>query len=104
MGRIARADHLPRGFVRRPRLLAAVAGGQLPVTLLVVLATNAALAQHRWPGWLELVRTHPWLSLVVLEAVTVCLAVVVLALSGRDQPANAHVGDPPRGPGPAAGS
>jgi hypothetical protein len=51
MGRIARADHLPRGFVRRRRLLAAVVGGQLPVTLLVVLATNAALAQHRWPGW-----------------------------------------------------
>ncbi len=94
MGRIARADPLPRGFVRRRRLLAAVAGGQLPVTLLVVLATNAALAQHRWPGWLELVRTHPWLSLVVLEAVTVCLAVLVSGLSGPDQHAKAPVGDP----------
>jgi hypothetical protein len=65
MGRIARADHLPRGFVRRPRLLAAVAGGQLPVTLLVVLATNAALAQHRWPGcwsWCERIRGSLLLS------------------------------------------
>lgn len=74
--------------------MAAVAGGQLPVTLLVVLATNAALAQHRWPGWLELVRTHPWLSLVVLEAVTVCLAVLASVLSGRDQHANVPVGGP----------
>lgn len=94
MGGIARADHLPRGFVRRRRLLVAVAGVQLPVTLLVVLATNVALAQHPWPGWLELVRTHPWHSLVVLEAVTVCLAVLVSVLSGRDQRANALVGDP----------
>jgi NACHT domain len=84
IGRMVRADRRPRGFVRRRRLLAAVTGAQLPVTLLVALTTDAALAQHRWPGWLELVRTHPWPSLVVLEAVTVCLAVVVLALSSRD--------------------
>jgi len=38
MGRIARADPLPRGFVRRRRLLVVVAGVQLPVTLLVALA------------------------------------------------------------------
>jgi hypothetical protein len=82
MGMMARANPLPRGFVRRPRLfLVVVAGVQLPVTLLVGFATNAALAQHQWPGWLELVRTNPWRSLVVLEAVTVGVGVGVV-LSG----------------------
>ena len=91
MGMMARANPLPRGFVRRPRLfLLVVAGVQLPVTLLVGFATNAALAQHQWPGWLELVRTNPWRALAALETLTVCLAVLVSVLSGRDQ----RVGDP----------
>ncbi|MGH3864672.1 MAG: NACHT domain-containing protein [Pseudonocardiaceae bacterium] len=76
--------------MRRRRLLVAVAGLQLPVTLLLGFATNAALAQHRWPGWLELVRTHPWHSLAALEALTVCLAVLVSVVSGRDP----RAGDP----------
>ncbi|MGB8202740.1 MAG: NACHT domain-containing protein [Pseudonocardiaceae bacterium] len=86
MGMMARADPLPYRSVRRRRLfLVAVAGVQLPVTLLLGFATNMALAQHRWPVWLELVRTHPWHSLAALEAVTVCLAMVVSMASGRDQ-------------------
>ncbi|MGW0436639.1 hypothetical protein ACWDV4_29335 [Micromonospora sp. NPDC003197] len=49
-------------------------------TVLTGLITNEASAQQRWPGWLELVRTHPWQSLGVLALLLVGLTVALAVL------------------------
>ncbi|MFI9644166.1 hypothetical protein ACIG87_29630 [Micromonospora sp. NPDC051925] len=67
---------------RRPRMAAAIAvtGVLSAATVLTGLITNEASAQQRWPGGLELVRTHPWHSLGVLALLLVGLTVVLTAL------------------------
>ncbi|MFC8848982.1 MULTISPECIES: hypothetical protein [unclassified Micromonospora] len=73
-------------------------------TVLTGLITNEASAQQRWPGWLELVRTHPWLSLGALALLLVGLTVVLAALptGNAEREASAALGDPaadlPRAP------
>jgi hypothetical protein len=39
--------------------------------LLANLALNAASAQARWPGWLDLVRVYAWLALAIFAAALV---------------------------------
>lgn len=58
----------------------AVTGVLSAATVLTGLITNEASAQQRWPGGLELVRTHPWHSLGVLALLLVGLTVVLAAL------------------------
>jgi hypothetical protein len=45
------------------------------LSLVNALVVNAASAAAQWPGWLDYLRRHPWLALVVFTAVTVLLAV-----------------------------
>jgi hypothetical protein len=77
---------------RRGLFVVAVSGGIPLIALLVALATNEASAQHRWPGWLELVRTHPWPSLAVFGTIA-CLVALVQAWLEREHRANVSVGD-----------
>ncbi|MFC7614340.1 hypothetical protein ACFQV2_13220 [Actinokineospora soli] len=44
--------------------------------MLVGLATNAASNTSRWPGPLDLLRTQPWWSLLVLAVAGLVLVVV----------------------------
>ncbi|MEW2331833.1 hypothetical protein AB0880_29025 [Micromonospora chersina] len=57
-----------------------VTGVLSAATVLTGLITNEASAQQRWPGWLELVRTHPWHSLGVLALLLVGLTIVLTVL------------------------
>lgn len=68
--------------MRTPRIVVvvAVAGVLSAATVLTGLITNEASAQQRWPGWLELVRTHPWHSLGALAGLLVGLTVLLAAL------------------------
>jgi hypothetical protein len=50
------------------------------VALLVGLAANSASAQDKWPGWLDLVRVHPWPALTVLSAFAAVLAATIASL------------------------
>jgi NACHT domain len=43
----------------------------LIIGLLANLALNAASAQARWPGWLDLVRVYAWLALAIFAAALV---------------------------------
>jgi hypothetical protein len=43
------------------------------VGMLANLAINAASAHGHWPGWLDLIRVHSWLSLVIFVAVLAAL-------------------------------
>lgn len=60
------------------------AGVLSAATVLTGLITNEASAQQRWPGALEVVRTHPWHSLGVLALLLVGLTIVMAALPARD--------------------
>ncbi|MEV4626838.1 hypothetical protein AB0J90_11190 [Micromonospora sp. NPDC049523] len=78
-------------------VLVIAATGVLSVaTVLTGLITNEASAQQRWPGWLELVRTHPWHSLGLLALLLVGLTIVLVLPD--DEKTNSAVGHP-RGPG-----
>ena len=39
-------------------------------------AVNVASGQARWPGWLDLVRRHPWPAVAILTAAGLILAVI----------------------------
>jgi hypothetical protein len=78
--------------LRRILLALAVAGCVSVVGLLAGLVTNVASAQQQWPGWLEVLRRHPWQSLVVLAVVTALLAAVVGRLPDRDRQGAARTG------------
>lgn len=39
-------------------------------------AVNVASGQARWPGWLDLVRRHPWPAVAILTAAGLVLAVI----------------------------
>ncbi|MFI0796682.1 hypothetical protein ACH4OY_28940 [Micromonospora rubida] len=84
--------------MRTPRMLVAVAvtGVLSAATVLTGLITNEASAQQRWPGWLELVRTHPWHSLGVLALLLIGLTVVLatLPVGGTRGDAAGHAGGP----------
>ncbi|WP_320064385.1 hypothetical protein [Micromonospora sp. RTGN7] len=84
--------------MRTPRVVVAVAvtGVLSAATVLTGLITNEASAQQRWPGWLELVRTHPWHSLGVLALLLIALTVLLAALpeGGTRHDAAGHAGDP----------
>lgn len=79
--------------LRRILLALAVAGGVSVVGLIAGLVTNVASAQQQWPGWLEVLRGHPWQSLAVLAVVTAVLAAVVGQLPDRGRGAVARSGD-----------
>ncbi|GGM24665.1 hypothetical protein [Micromonospora yangpuensis] len=72
---------------RNPRVVVAVVitGLLTAATVLTGLITNEASAQQRWPGLLELVRTHPWHTLGVLAVLLVALTVVLAALPEGDR-------------------
>ncbi|MFE9723637.1 NB-ARC domain-containing protein [Streptomyces sp. NPDC005794] len=59
-----------------------VAGGALGVALgaavplAASLAGNAATEAERWPGWLDVLRRHPWVSLAVVLMLTGALLAV----------------------------
>ncbi|MCX5421960.1 cyclophane-containing RiPP biosynthesis TPR protein HaaT [Streptomyces sp. NBC_00078] len=72
--------------LRRGVAIAAVAGGGAVTTMLVGLVTNAVSAQSRWPSWLGWLQEHPWLSFVVLGAVTAGLTALLAALDDRRAP------------------
>jgi hypothetical protein len=66
--------------VNRNLVLLAAAGALSLVGLLVGLASNLATAEQRWPGWLDILRTHPWESLGTLMALVAALTVLVAQL------------------------
>jgi hypothetical protein len=69
--------------VRRGASVAAVAGIGAVTTILLGLVTNAVSQQSRWPAWLRWLQEHPWLSFVVLGAVTAGLAALLAVLDDR---------------------
>ncbi|MEV7103050.1 NB-ARC domain-containing protein [Streptomyces atroolivaceus] len=85
-----------------------VAGGALGVAvgaavpLAASLAGNAATEAERWPGWMDVLRRHPWMSLAVVLVLTGALLAVerrrVADSTGRRSPAVAPsaVPQPPR--------
>lgn len=57
---------------RRSLLIVGVA---VPVVgVLVALVTGVVTGEQHWPGWLEILRQHPWPSIVVATIASVCLA------------------------------
>ncbi|MDG4798054.1 hypothetical protein [Micromonospora sp. WMMD1082] len=64
---------------RRMAVAIAITGVLSAATVLTGLITNEASAQQRWPGWLEIVRTHPWHSLGILALLLVGLTIVLTA-------------------------
>ncbi|MFG2236042.1 NB-ARC domain-containing protein [Streptomyces sp. NPDC048723] len=68
------------------------AGAAAAVAVLVSLAANAATSADRWPGPLDLLRRHAWLSVAALAAWAVVLAVVS---AWRQERTAAGGGDPP---------
>ncbi|MFE2910986.1 NB-ARC domain-containing protein [Kitasatospora indigofera] len=64
--------------------------------LLLSLAANAATGEERWPGALDLLRTHSWWSVAVLTAL---LVVSGLLVTSFEQPGRMD-GDPPPPPAP----
>src|SRR5260370_836316 len=58
---------------RRQIVLVAGIGTPL-VGVLIGLVTGLASSEQRWPGWLELLRAHPWQSLAALTITAVALA------------------------------
>ena len=97
---------------RRVGIVVAVTAGLSTVSLLAGLITNEASAQRRWPGWLEVVRTHPWQALIVLGVALIGLTVLLAVLPeqssapprGRDRadPVVGHGLDVPPSDGPEA--
>ncbi|MFF5446382.1 NB-ARC domain-containing protein [Streptomyces sp. NPDC012888] len=72
------------------------AGAAAAVAVLVSLAANAATSADRWPGPLDLLRRHAWLSVAALGAWAVVLAVVSAWRQGL--PGAGAAGDPPPPP------
>ncbi|KUO18426.1 cyclophane-containing RiPP biosynthesis TPR protein HaaT [Streptomyces dysideae] len=72
--------------LRRGAAVAAVAGGGAVTTMLVGLVTNAVSEQSRWPSWLGWLQEHPWLSFVMLGAVTAGLTALLAAFDDRRVP------------------
>lgn len=66
--------------MRRGAAVAAVAGVGAVTTTLAGLVTNAVSAQSRWPTWLRWLQDHPWLSFVMLGAVTAGLTALLAVL------------------------
>ncbi|WP_372566551.1 NB-ARC domain-containing protein [Streptomyces aureus] len=60
---------------------------------LLGLAANQASSEERWPGPLDLLRTHPWPASGVLTVVGVVLSLMLQHLSGAQ-----HGADPPPPP------
>ncbi|GAB3077488.1 NACHT domain-containing protein [Micromonospora schwarzwaldensis] len=85
----------------------AVTGVLSVATVLTGLITNEASAQQRWPGSLEVIRTHAWQSLGVLAMLLVGLtvALVVLPEGGATTPAGPEEpsGDDAEPPTPPVG-
>ncbi|MFI6332459.1 hypothetical protein ACIBBG_29640 [Micromonospora chersina] len=86
-----------------------VTGVLSAATVLTGLITNEASAQQRWPGWLELVRTHPWHSLGVLALLLIGLTVALTVLpeggtrtSSRPEASGDAESEPPMPPPIAA--
>lgn len=69
--------------MRRGMAVAAVAGSGTVMTILVGLVTNAVSEQARWPSWLGWLQKHPWLSFVMLGAVTAGMAALLAVLDDR---------------------
>ncbi|MFY1615966.1 hypothetical protein [Micromonospora sp. WMMD736] len=83
-------------MTRPPRMVVAVAVASVlsVATVLTGLITNEASAQQRWPGWLELIRTHPWHSLGLLASLLVGLTVVLTVLPESATKATSFPGMP----------
>src|SRR5262245_57193982 len=67
--------------LRRSAVAITVAGGVAAVGLLVGLAANVASSQQRWPGPLELVHQHAWLTFFIAAGVAVLLAGIAAAVA-----------------------
>ncbi|MFG3323914.1 NB-ARC domain-containing protein [Streptomyces sp. NPDC048171] len=73
------------------------AGAAAAIAILVSLAANAATAADRWPGPLDLLRQHAWLSVAGLAAVAVVLASIP---AWWERPAAGASDPPPPAPVP----
>ncbi|MET8718413.1 cyclophane-containing RiPP biosynthesis TPR protein HaaT [Streptomyces misionensis] len=92
--------------IRRGAALAAIAVIGVVTTTLAGLVTNVVSAQSRWPPWLRWLQVRPWLSFVVLGAVTAGLAAMLAVLDDRRSGRRngeppAHTGDTADPPGAA---
>lgn len=70
--------------MKSAKLVLAGVGASL-VSLLIALAGNAATGQAHWPGVLEAIRTHAWLSFFVLAPITIILAALTIFWSGTSE-------------------
>jgi hypothetical protein len=58
--------------------LVILGAGAAFVSLLIALAGNAATGQEHWPGVLEVIRAHAWLSFFLLAPITIGLAALTI--------------------------
>ena len=61
---------------------AAVTAALAVLSFFSALVTNAASSATQWPGWLDYLRRHPWITLAVLVGITIALSVVAAIAGG----------------------
>ena len=78
-----------------------LAGGGVIAATLVSLAANAATSEARWPGALDVLRRHPWVSVGVLSGLALLIAMAVTF--GQERSGESPSDPPPPEPVQAPG-